>query len=233
MLSFRLLITTGVTALLAVVPAFGASPTAGDAPPRVRGTIMAFDSGSITLKERDGRTITISTGPYTTYAEVVPSSLGEIKLNDFIGTASKGSLNDLIAVEIVIIPESMRAGRAGYAGWDPLPDTSGIRALRTTATSMSNGVVSSVSSVTPKLTHTTMTNGVISANGSNPAGRTLTVNLVDGKPVRITVSPTAPITRFVATDRSVVLVGSAVFIKTNPGSRAALVAVGKGITPPM
>jgi hypothetical protein len=47
------------------------------------------------------------------------------------------------------------------------------------------------------------------------------------------VPPNAPITRYVLADRSAVAVGSSVFIKTNSGDQAALVTVGKGVTPPM
>ncbi len=31
-------------------------------------------------------------------------------------------MKSMVAVELVIIPESMRAGRISYYGWDPLPD---------------------------------------------------------------------------------------------------------------
>ncbi|MCW6511509.1 hypothetical protein [Lichenifustis flavocetrariae] len=61
----------------------------------------------------------------------------------------------------------------------------------------------------------------------------LTLTYDGGKIFRITVPPTALITRFEVADRSAVAIGSAVFIKTDPGDRAALVTVGKGITPPM
>jgi hypothetical protein len=39
--------------------------------------------------------------------------------------------------------------------------------------------------------------------------------------------------RYVLADRSTAFIGSTVFIKTNPGDRAGLVTVGKGVTPPM
>lgn len=65
-------------------------------------------------------------------------------------------------------------------------------------------------------------------------GLTLTVSY-DGrsKSFRITVPAAAPITRFEAADRSAVVIGSSVFIKTNPGNQASLVAVGKDLRPPM
>ena len=224
----RLLLLTAVVALLAATPAFA------DAPPRVRGVAIGVDNDSITVKERDGSTVTLKTGADTAYAYVVPSSLDAIKVNDFVGTAVKGPMKSMVAVELVIIPESMRTGRISYYGWDPLPDPTAGQTSDTTATSMTNGLVSNVAPAPRKLTNTNMTNGIVAAESGGAAGLTLTVSYDGGgKRFRITVPPTAPITRFEVADRSAVAIGSSVFIKTNPGNQAGLVTVGKGVTPPM
>jgi hypothetical protein len=208
MLSFHLFVATGTAALLAIAPAFG------QAPARLRGAITAIDDGSLTVKERDGRTFTLKTGPYTAYAYVVPSSLDAIRVNDFVGSAVKGSQGSFVAVEIAIIPENMRAGRISLYDWDPLPDPTVGHSSEMTATSM--------------------TNGVVSAEKVGAAGLTLMVTYDGGtKGFRITVPPNAPIVRYVLSDRSAVAIGSPVMIKTNPGDRAGLVTVGKGVTPPM
>ena len=169
----------------------------------------------------------------TAYAYVVSSSLDAIKVNDFVGTAVKGPMNSMVAVELVIIPESMRAGRISYYGWDPLPDPTVRQTSDPAATSMTNGLVSNVSPRPGKLTNTNMTNGIVSAENGGAAGLTLTVSFDGSKSFRITVPPGAPITRFEVADRSAVAIGSSVFIKTNPGNQAGLVTVGKGVTPPM
>ena len=186
----------------------------------------------ITVAEPGGGAIVLKTGGYTSYAYVVPSTLDAIKIDDFVGTAVKGPPSALVAVELAIIPEDMRAGRVGYYGWDPLPDPT-ARHSTSTATSMINGVVSNPSSPALGFTDTHMTNGVVSAqNGA--AGRTLTVTYVGGTgPFRITVPPDAPIVRYVSADRSAISVGAPVMIKTNPGDQAGLVTVGKGVKPPM
>jgi hypothetical protein len=195
-------------ALLAAFPAFA------EAPSRVRGVVTAVDNGSITVEQRDGRTVTLKASAETAYAYVVPSSLDVIRVNDFVGTAVKGPPSAMVAVELVIIPEGMRAGRISYYGWDPLPDPDAKDTSGTTATRM--------------------TNGTVSAEKGGAAGLTLTVTYDGGsKSFRISVPPTAPITRFVVADRSAVAIGSSFFIKTNPGNQAGLVAVGKGVTPPM
>jgi hypothetical protein len=225
---FRPLLLAAAVVLLAATSAFA------DAPPRVRGVVLGVDNDSITVKQRDGSTVTLKTGADTAYAYVVPSRLDAIKVNDFVGTAVKGPMNAMVAVELVIIPESMRAGRISYYGWDPLPDYTVRQPSGTTATSMTNGLVSNVSPASRKLTDTKMTNGVVSAEDGGAAGLTLTVSYDGGgKSFRITVPPAAPITRFEVADRSAVAIGSSVFIKTNPNNQAGLVTVGKGVTPPM
>jgi hypothetical protein len=223
---FRLLMLT--VALLAAAPAFA------EAPPRVRGVVNAVNNESITVKERDGSIVTLKTGAHTAYAFVVPSSLDAIKVNDFVGTAVKGSMKAMIAVELVIIPKSMRAGRISYYGWDPLPDPTVRQTSDAAATGMTDGLVSDVSPAPRKLTNTSMTNGIVSAEKGGAAGVTLRVSYDGGsESFRIAVPPTAPITRFEVADRSAVAIGSSVFIKTDPGNQAGLVTVGKGVTPPM
>jgi hypothetical protein len=195
-------------ALLAITPAFG------EAPARVRGIITAVDDGSVTVSERDGRTFRLKTGPYTTYAYVVRSSLGAIKVNDFVGSAVKGALSSMVAVELAIIPENMRAGRVSIYGWDPLSDPTAKHSSDTTPTSM--------------------TNGIVSAERGGAAGLMLTVTYDGGnRSFRMTVPRNAPVVRYVLSDRSAVAIGLSVMIKSNPGDKADLVTVGKGVTPPM
>jgi hypothetical protein len=69
----------------------------------------------------------------------------------------------MVAVELVIIPESLRAGRISFYGWDPLPDPTVGQTSGMTARSMTNGVVSNVSPASRRLIKTNMTNGTVSA----------------------------------------------------------------------
>jgi hypothetical protein len=196
------------------------APVPGQTPARIRGTITSIDVGRITVKERDGRSVTLKSGPYTTYGNVVPSSLDAIKVNDFVGSAVKGQLSSMVAVELAIIPKNMQAGRISLYKWDPLPDPTARHTSDMTATNMTNGLVSNVSTGTNE--------------NSGADGLTLTVTYDGGrKRFMITVPPNAPIVRYMLADRSTAAIGSAVMIKTNPGDRAGLVTVGKGVTPPM
>jgi hypothetical protein len=229
MFSFPLLVTAAcVVASLATAPAFGDS-----LPARLRGTITAMDESGITLRERDGRTFRLATGSGTAYADVVPSNLAEIQVNDYIGSAVKGPRDRLIAVEIALVPKKMQPGRVGYYAWDPLPDTSGIASSGVTDTTMTNGFVSATSTAWPSVADTTMTNGTVVARSDGHAGRTLTVSLVGDRPANILVSSTAPVVRFVPADRSAISVGSTVVVWSQPNNLARLIAVGKGVQPPM
>jgi hypothetical protein len=155
-------------------------------------------------------------------------------VNDFVGSAVKGPLGSMVAVELAIIPENMRAGRISLYDWDPLPDPTAGHTSEMTATSMTNGLVSNVSPGAQKLTNTNMTNGIVSAEKIGATGLMLTVTYDGGsKSFRIAVPPNAPIVRYVLSDRSALAIGSAVMIKTNPGNQAGLVTVGNGVTPPM
>jgi hypothetical protein len=223
-----------MSSAVAAVALLAASPGFAEAPPRVRGVVTGINDGTITVKQRDGGIFILKTGANTSYAYVVPSSLDAIKVDDFVGAAVKGSPSSMVAVELALIPENMRAGRISYYGWDPLPDPTAQRASDTTATSMTNGLVAEVSPAAARLTDTNMTNGLVTADKGGAAGRALTVTYDGGsKSFRITVPPNAPIVRYVLADRSAVSVGSTVFIKINPGDLADLVTIGKGVTPPM
>ena len=69
------------------------TPTFGELPLRVRGTIIAKDDRHIRVKERVGRVFQLNTSPTTKYAKVVASNLGAIKLNTYIATCRPAGLS--------------------------------------------------------------------------------------------------------------------------------------------
>ena len=235
MLSFSLLLAASAVAPLVVAGALIATPVAhGQMPARVRGTITAIEDHSITLKDQGGRRVTLSTGAYTTYADLLPSSLDEIKVGDFVGSAVKGTPKSMIAVEVALVPEDMRAGRIAYYGWDALPDPTAKHSTVKTPTKMTNGLATKISeAVAAKRVDAKMTSDGVLAK-CDRAGRTLTVAYDGGsKTFRITVPANAPIVRYVLADRSALSIGAAVMVKTNPGNEASLISIGKGVVPPM
>lgn len=188
------------------------STVEADPPLRVRGIVIGFDKGSIRIEDSTGHVIALGTNAQTAYAVVTPTTLDAVQVGDFVGSAVKRRRNHLVAVELALILGAMRAVRIGFYRWDPLPDPA-IRDRAAVAT--------------------TMTNGTIVASKTSQAGLTLSVTLVDasGRPpswcrrMRLSCA-----TSF---NRSVVRIGAFVMIKTNPGARAGLVTIGKGVTPPM
>ena len=60
--AFRWWLLAVAVALLAAFPAFA------EAPSRVRGVVTAVDNGSITVEQRDGRTVTLKASAETAYA---------------------------------------------------------------------------------------------------------------------------------------------------------------------
>ena len=220
----------GVPVLLAAAPALAATD-------RIRGTIEKVTPSGLVIDQRDGGTITVATTGATKYASVVPSSLDAIRKNDFIGTAPKGPKNFMVALELVIFPNSMRGAGEGQYGWDQLPDTTMRHASSsTTSSTMTNGSVAAASPVGAGRTNTRMTTGTVAAGHGGAAGRTITVTYDGGQSSTILVPPTATIVRFEPGAASLAETGAKVFIKADGAANpptAQFVAVGKGITPPM
>jgi hypothetical protein len=226
----RLGVAKGAVTLL-LASSYAAAQILRENPSRIRGTIAAITDSSLTVRERNGSTLKLKTGPFTTYAIVVSSSLDEVTMSDFVGSAVKGPLGSMVALEVALIPENMRAGRVSMYGWDSLPDpTTG----QTTSTRMINAFVVKVSLRPGTLTQTMQTHGSRAVGEVGSSGVTLAVTYeAGGKPFRIFVPSNAPIVRYIMSDRSKIAVGSDVMIKTDSRDRAGLVTIGNGVTPPM
>ena len=229
--------TRRVLAALIGVPTLLAATSALASPDRIRGTIEKVTPTGLVIDERDGGTITVATNGATKYASVVPSNLDAIRKDDFIGTATKGPKSFMVALELVIFPNSMRGAGEGQYGWDQLPDnTMRHSSSSTTSSTMTNGSVSVASPVGGGRTKTRMTNGTVSAGHAGAGGRTITVTYDGGQSSTILVPPTATIVRFEPGEASLAATGAKVFIKADGSANpptAQFVAVGKGVTPPM
>jgi len=122
--------------LLAAVSAlaFAQNP----APPaRVRGTVEKIDGTLLTVKARDGGTVTIKLAENYTVIGVARAKLEDIGAGKFIGTATLGERNGgLVALEVHIFPEAMRGVGEGHYAWDLKPESK-----------MTNGNVAEVKSV--------------------------------------------------------------------------------------
>lgn len=91
---------------------------------RVRGTIEKVDGGTLTVKSREGDTITVKVPDNVGIAGVVKRSLADIKPNDFVGIAAMPQAGKPSrALEVLIFPEAMRGTGEGHRGWDLMPES--------------------------------------------------------------------------------------------------------------
>jgi len=222
--------------ILAATTAFVIPAMAAAQSNRIRGTIESVDRNSMTVETLQGNKVQVSLTGATKYVTVVKSSLANVAKGSFIGTATKGSGNFLVALEVVIFPPSLRGMGEGHYGWDTLPDTT-MAGVGSVASSMTNGTVEAASSSGPGTkVNTTMTNGDVQSASEQSGAKRITVTYNGGKQT-ILVPPTAPIVAFQPVEHSAAITGAHVFIKASEdGGKATAdcVAVGKdGLTPPM
>ena len=104
------------------------------APTRVRGTIDAIDTKSITVTTRDGKKTELAIPPDVGITAIVAAKITDIKPGSYIGTAAMPeSDGTLRALEIQVFPESMRGVGEGHRPWDLGPQST-----------MTNGTVGDV-----------------------------------------------------------------------------------------
>ena len=210
---------------------------------RIRGTIEQVSGDQMTVKTREGQTLTLALSGETKYAGLKKSSLDEVQPGDFIGTATKGPKNFMVALEVVVFPESMRGTGEGQYGWDTIPDTTQGQSATATNSTMTNGNVDTSHTVSdPTSVHSTMTNGNVSGGEVSGGGRTITVSYTDPKThqtgkSKIMLPPTAPVVLVQPADKAVATAGAHAFIIAS-GSAGHLTAmrllVGEnGVVPPM
>jgi hypothetical protein len=202
------------------------------APERIRGTVESLDNNTLTVKSRQGEDVKLTLGDGTKYATVAKSSLSDVAQGRFVGIATKDAGNSLVALEVVVFPESMRGVGEGHYPWDRLPDSSGSDG--SVASSMTNGSVTTAASA--RQVSTQMTNGNVEAASGQSGGKQLTISYKGGEQ-KIVVPPNTPIVTLEPGDRAVLRDGANVFVianEDNGKTTANFVAVGKGdLVPPM
>lgn len=232
---------------LAVATLFASTALAAPQTERIRGSIQSFDDNSVTIATRDGDTAKVMLSDATHYLYVVESSLSKVDQNTYIGTATKNVDGKLVALEVVIFPDSMRGTGEGHYPWDKLRDTTQLgndqSGIQMTSSSMTNGTVANSSdSGGLMMTQSSMTNGTVT-EGTSSEGKTLasssmtngTIQSADdlsgdsesgGKQItvtyegdqkQITVPPTAPIVAFRKADESALKQGAQVFLVAATG----------------
>ncbi len=226
-------VVAGLAAVSVVASAASAAPVAEQ---RVRGTIEGVSGNTMTVKSDAGQAIQMVLGSKTQYVSIVPSSLASLKKGEFIGTATKGPKDFMVALEVVIFPASMRGMGEGSYTWDKLADTT-MKGGTTVSSTMTNGTVAAAAPAnSEQKVASTMTNGNVTSGATTSAGKQITVSYGKGT-ATILVPPTVPIVRFQPATRAIVVAGQKAFVIAGGAGGtldAGFVAVGKnGLTPPM
>src|SRR6266478_4694657 len=109
---------------LIAVPALAQTPPPPDATPtRVRGTVEKLDDHNLTVKSRDGQSLSITLAPDVDIITLVKKSLADIKPGDFVAsTGVKDKDGKIHAIEARIFPTATPDGGRQFA-WDLMPDS--------------------------------------------------------------------------------------------------------------
>lgn len=180
-------------------------------PMRIRGQIEKIDGNTLTVKARDGATLTVNVPDNVRVMNFVKASLADIKPNSYIGvTAMPQPDGSQKAIAIHIFLEAQRGTGEGHRPWDLRPGS-------------------------------TMTNAAVETTAGSVDGQVLTVKYKQGDKVdekKVIVPPDAAIVTYAPADKGELKAGAQIIIfgaqKQADGTlQAQAVNVGKGITPPM
>jgi hypothetical protein len=107
------------------------SKPSGSEPERFRGQITQVDAGSITLKTREGRTLSLVLSENTSFFGLAKGVFGEVDLGVYVGSISEKLGEDVYspivrdslswlhkARELRIIDEKLRGIAVGHTKWD-------------------------------------------------------------------------------------------------------------------
>jgi hypothetical protein len=112
----------------------GAAHAQAPQPMRLRATIDAVDGKSLSLTTRAGEKVTVSLAPNATVVAIVPVRLEDIKPGSYVGTAAMPQPGGTLrALEVHVMPESMRGVGEGHRPFDLQPQST-----------MTNGTVGTV-----------------------------------------------------------------------------------------
>lgn len=91
---------------------------------RVRGSVTGFDGHVLAVKTREGKDVGINLAETFTVVGVAATSMAEIKPGSFIGAAAmQGKDGRLVALEVLVFPESARGSNEGHYPWDLQPES--------------------------------------------------------------------------------------------------------------
>src|SRR6266404_2146328 len=114
-------------------------------PVRIRGTIEKLDGQNLTVKERNGQSMSVKLADNFMAVGIFKGSVADIASGKFIGTTTVGERDGaLVAQEVHIFPESMRGTGEGHYDWDLKPSSKMTNANVANIVSMANDHVMTV-----------------------------------------------------------------------------------------
>lgn len=111
-------------------------------PTRIRGTIKALDGSTLSVTTREGPVVQIKLNDNFTVASLKKLDLSAISKGSYIGTAAEpGPDGELVALEVLVFPESGRGTAEGHFPWDLTPKTTMTNAAVEALVAGANGSV--------------------------------------------------------------------------------------------
>jgi hypothetical protein len=175
-------------------------------PTRLRATIDAVDGKSLSLTTRAGEKVTVSLAPDVAVNAIVPVRLENIKPGSYVGTAAMPQPDGTLrALEVHVMPDSMRGVGEGHRPFDLQPQST-----------MTNGTVGTVTGSSDRTLTITY------------AGGEKTVAVAANTPV-VTYEPGSP--ALLVPGAHIILFGN---LAPDGKVTATRISVGKdGLVPPM
>ncbi len=114
-----------ITALLvAALSAAAIAQAPANPPVRIRGTVEKLDGQMLTVKARNGETMTVKLADNFVVMGIAKASIADVASGKFIGTTTVGERQGaLVALEVHIFPENMRGTGEGHYDWDLRPSS--------------------------------------------------------------------------------------------------------------
>jgi hypothetical protein len=130
-----------IAVLLIAVAGLTALPAlAQTTPARIRGTVEKLDGKVLTVKSRDGQSLTINLADNFSVSALVKKTMADVKTNDYVAsTGVKGADGKLHCVELRIFPEALRGAAEGQFPWDGVPDSTMTNATVTGLAEVTGG----------------------------------------------------------------------------------------------
>jgi hypothetical protein len=121
----------GAAVLATVATMLDGPASAQQSPPQhVRGQITAADASSISVRTRDGQSLTLAIAHDTGVSLISKLDIASVTKGSFVGAAAvPQSDGTLKAQEVLVFPEAMRGTGEGHRPWDLTPDSTMTNAI--------------------------------------------------------------------------------------------------------